>query len=96
MAINLTDAEIRRRICAKTKWARENEGRSQQEMADMLGISRDRYSKYEWRTPIHSTMVAHFCLITKVDHDWLLNPFVLPPGEDGKATRDGPEKKKKK
>ena len=44
---------------------------TQQEIADLLGISQSRYSKYEIRTPLPHAFVPQFCTATGVEANWL-------------------------
>jgi len=47
---------------------------SQEQMAEMLMVSRSTYSQYErGRTPIPSRHIEEFCKITGVRADWLVH-----------------------
>jgi DNA-binding XRE family transcriptional regulator len=56
---------------ARTKEARKRTGRSQTDMATILGIKQDRYKQYETRSPLSHEFIAAFCLATNVTEHWL-------------------------
>lgn len=56
-------------FCARTRAAREAKGLTQIEMAQVLGIMADTYSKYERRTPLPHRFIPIFCLVCGVPLD---------------------------
>lgn len=54
----------RKAITARLKLLRESAGKSQPEMAEMLGVPLDRYRKYETRTPLPGYLVEAVSKIT--------------------------------
>ena len=55
----------------RVKAAREATGRTQQQMADALGIAQDRYKQYEGRTLMPHELIPLFCNICQIDVAYL-------------------------
>ena len=73
-----TPKAYREDFASRVKWARENAGYMQTEIAELLGISQPTYSKYETRGDTAVTLMPHhlikpFCMITRVSQEWLLS-----------------------
>lgn len=56
---------------ARTAAAREAVPFTQDEIAEVLGMSQPKYAKYEKRTPLPHYLVPRFCLACRIDHAWL-------------------------
>lgn len=56
----------------RTKKARADSGKNQQEIADFLGIERTTYTGYEISRPMPGKYVSKFCAMTGVTERWLL------------------------
>jgi transcriptional regulator with XRE-family HTH domain len=56
---------------ARTKAARIAAGRTQEEMAKLLGVTQGHYKQYETRSPLPHRYVEVFCLATGVTLEWL-------------------------
>lgn len=58
---------------ARTQYARERSGLTQEQMAALLGIKQDVYKQYEVRTPLPHRFVEAFCIATRVTEKWLFS-----------------------
>lgn len=63
--------EFAAEFMARTKQAREQSGRTQTEMATILGIKQGLYKQYETRSPLPHRFIPAFCLATHVTEHWL-------------------------
>ena len=61
---------------AKVKLARRGSGYSAPDMARLLGITLDKYYRYESRHMMRHDLIPLFCELTKIDMDKLLSPPV--------------------
>lgn len=64
-------------LCARVKRLREAQVRfgdkmTAQQMAEQLRIPADRYRKYEDRSPLPAYLMERFCVICRVDLEFLL------------------------
>jgi hypothetical protein len=64
-----TEAELA--FIERTKVARKARFAAAREMAKALGIDKERYAKYETRSPLPHQYVEQFCLIAGVSIEWL-------------------------
>ena len=55
----------------RTRFAREESGLTQQEIATILGIKQDTYKQYETRSPLPHRYVPAFCAATHISEAWL-------------------------
>jgi transcriptional regulator with XRE-family HTH domain len=62
-----TESELRRQYINRTAELRQARGMTQQEMADALGISLDRYKKYEQRSVLPPYLLPRFAGIVGKD-----------------------------
>ena len=65
-------SESQRAYITRTRKAREDSGKTQDEVADYLGLARPTYTGYENARPMPGKYVAKFCAITKTMEKWLL------------------------
>jgi len=72
MADQETEAEFKQRFMQRVKDARMALGWKQWQMADALGMPQDKYKTYEVRTYLPHHLIGRFCLITRVDPEWLV------------------------
>ncbi len=56
---------------ARTKSAREAAGKTQAEMAELMGTMQGTYKMWETRTPLPHHLILTFCELCQVDLDWL-------------------------
>ncbi len=81
-------SQFKKEFLERTIAARE--GRyTQQEMADLLGISQSRYSKWEIRTLVPHAFVGPFCVATGRSAGWLFGVEGAVPKRRKRATRRG-------
>jgi DNA-binding XRE family transcriptional regulator len=52
--------------------AREHASLRQEDVAEVLGIQQSTYSKYEFRTPLPHRYVRAFCMLCRVNVEWLM------------------------
>lgn len=77
---------IKEQFLARTAFAREAAGLSQEEMAKELGIEQSLYSKYEIRSPLPHDLVLAFCALCDVTPGWMYTANV-PARVKAKRTR---------
>lgn len=71
-----------KQVVGRTVKARKDAGfASQSDIAKALGISRDRYARYETERIIHKEFITRFCEVTGITEGWLLSgePSTSPP-----------------
>lgn len=68
--------EFERQWIARTKFAREKSGKSQDEIAENLGIPQPTYGKYETRTVMPHRYVMAFCALCDVTPAWMYTAAV--------------------
>ena len=56
----------------RMKVARSTKGLTQQEMADLLGVTQQAYQKYEGGRDFRSSMLVRMCVILECSPNWLL------------------------
>ncbi len=64
-------SQYRIAFCGRIKQAREQSGKTQAELGEILGIPQGRYKHYEVRSFLPHIFVRRFCLATDVSPDWL-------------------------
>lgn len=72
MAESETELEYKQGFTGRVAEARERIGWKQWQVAEALGMPQDRYKQYEKRTLLPHHLIGRFCLITRVDPEWLL------------------------
>lgn len=75
--------DFKRAFIARVRAAREARPYTQAEVADLLGMSQDRYKQYEGRSYLPHHLVTRFCTACGVDFKWLytgagIGPTVIP------------------
>lgn len=75
-AVAKSPSEFERQWIARTKFAREKSGKSQDEIADNLGIPQPTYGKYETRTMMPHRYVMAFCALCDVTPAWMYTAAV--------------------
>lgn len=71
-----TSSEFERQWIARTKFAREKSGKSQEEIAANLGIPQPTYGKYETRTMMPHRYVMAFCALCDITPAWMYTAAV--------------------
>lgn len=76
-------SEYTARVLKRTTDARKAAGfKTQTDIAKALGISRERYAKYETERIIHKEFIAKFCELTDISESWLISGKVNIKGDD--------------
>lgn len=66
-------ADFKEAFTGQVRAARAATGRTQQQMADALGIPQDRYKQYEGRTLMPHELIPLFCNICQIDVAFLFS-----------------------
>lgn len=64
---SMTPTEFRKAFVGRVRQIRESLGKEPEEMAELMGVSLDRWRKYESRTPLPHYLVPRFCRTFGVD-----------------------------
>ena len=72
MADAETESEYKQRFTGRIAAARVALGWKQWQMAEALGMPQDKYKQYEGRSLLPHHLIRRFCLIARVDMEWLL------------------------
>jgi len=67
-----SEREYNQQFCRRIKQARSEAGFTQETMAKALGIPKERYAKYENRSPMPPYLLERFSLITRADITMLI------------------------
>jgi len=81
------DSEFKLQFLARTAYAREKAGYTQETMAAALGMDQSKYSKYEIRTVLPHHLVVTFCSLCEVSLAWLYTAAVEVPAAKPKRRR---------
>ncbi|WP_146090435.1 helix-turn-helix domain-containing protein [Rhodopseudomonas palustris] len=69
-------SDFKSMFLARTKFAREASGKTQQEMADALGVEQSHYAKYETRSPLPHHLIVPFCTLCEITPAWLYSAAI--------------------
>ena len=72
MASSQTVSKFNQSLCDRLKRARSDANYTQEEFAQMLGISVERYRKYENRSPLPVYLIPEVCEILGLDSWFVL------------------------
>jgi len=72
MADSDTEAQFKQEFTKRVKEARIARGWKQWQAGEALGIPQDQYKQYEGRSLMPHHMIGRFCLVTRVDYEWML------------------------
>lgn len=84
MAESETEAQYKQAFMERVAAARSALGWKQWQMAEALDMPQDKYKQYEGRSLLPHHLIRRFCLIARVDMEWLLtgrgkmSPKALP------------------
>ncbi len=67
-----TQGHFERGMVLRIQQARQRAGKTQQEVAVILGVETSRYSKWETRSPMPIYFLVRFCLALGVDIEWVV------------------------
>lgn len=72
-------SDFKKHFTARTAFAREKAGFTQESMAEALGIKQTKYHKYEARSLMPHYLVPRFCTLCRVTPEWLYTAAVEVP-----------------
>lgn len=72
MAEHDEESQFKQEFIARVKAARASLGWKQWQMAEALGMPQDKYKQYEVRSYLPHHLIGRFCLVTRVDPEWLM------------------------
>lgn len=67
-----TETEYKQAFMKRVAAARIARGLKQWQLAEALGMPQDRYKQYESRSLLPHHLIGRFCIVTRVDPEWLL------------------------
>ena len=67
-----TERTYKKALGERMKSAREAKGFTQEHVADLLGITKERYTKQEQRGALPAYLMERFAVVTGADPLWLL------------------------
>jgi transcriptional regulator with XRE-family HTH domain len=72
MAETETESQYKRGFIGRVREARIARALKQWQIADALGMAQDKYKQYETRSYLPHHLIGRFCVICRVDPDWLI------------------------
>lgn len=72
MAEAETESHYKQEFIGRVKAARTAIGWKQWQMAEALNMPQDKYKQYEGRSLLPHHLIGRFCIITRVDPEWLM------------------------
>lgn len=72
MAEAETETQYKQRFMARVAEARIARGLKQWQLAEALGMAQDKYKQYESRSLLPHHLIGRFCIVTRVDPEWLV------------------------
>jgi transcriptional regulator with XRE-family HTH domain len=72
MADSETEVQYKQAFIERVKAARIATGMKQWQIADALGMPQDKYKQYESRSLLPHHLIGRFCIVTRVDPEWLI------------------------
>lgn len=72
MAESETETQYKQRFIERVAAARVATGMKQWQVAEALGIPQDKYKWYEKRSLMPHHMIGRFCLVMRVEPEWLI------------------------
>jgi DNA-binding transcriptional regulator YiaG len=67
-----TEAQFKQSFIERVKAARVATGMKQWQVADALNIPQDKYKQYEVRSLLPNYLIGRFCIICRVEPEWLM------------------------
>ena len=90
MPENETEAQFKQEFTGRVKAARQALGWKQWQMANALDMTQDKYKQYEGRSLLPHYLIGRFCLITRIDPNWLMTGHGEKPLQPLKAVTHEP------
>ena len=72
MAEPETELEYKQRFILRVTKSRTASGMKQWQIAEAMGIPQDKYKQYETRSLMPHHLIGRFCIICRVDPEWLV------------------------
>lgn len=72
MAESDEEQQFKQEFMLRVREARVARGWKQWQAADALGMTQDKYKQYEGRSLLPHYLIGRFCLICRVDPEWLM------------------------
>lgn len=72
MAEHDEESQFKQEFIGRVRAARAALGWKQWQMAEALGMAQDKYKQYEVRSYLPHHLIGRFCLVTRVDPEWLM------------------------
>jgi len=72
MADSETEAQYKEAFFERVRAARTAANMKQWQLANALDMPQDKYKQYEGRSLLPHHLIGRFCIITRVDPEWLL------------------------
>ena len=72
MADSEEEVQYKQEFIKRVKAAREATPLKQWQLAEALGMPQDKYKQYETRSLLPHYLMGRFCIITRVDPEWLI------------------------
>lgn len=72
MAESETETQFKQSFIERVKAARIATGMKQWQIAESLGMAQDKYKQYESRSLLPHHLIGRFCIVTRVDPEWLV------------------------
>ena len=72
MAESETEAQYKQEFVDRVKAARIATGMKQWQIAESLGMPQDKYKQYEGRSLLPHHLIGRFCIVTRIDPEWLV------------------------
>lgn len=66
------EAEFNEALCQRVRLLRKRRGMTSEQMAIALNVPKDRYRKYEYRSPLPPYLIERFALITGSSIEFVL------------------------
>jgi hypothetical protein len=93
MADSEAEAQYKQAFIERVKVARNAADMTQQQIADALGMPQDKYKQYETRTLLPHYLIGRFCIITRLDPEWLVTGRGQKPSKPPQVTKSEPKRK---
>ena len=72
MAESETETQYKQRFMERVAEARIARGLKQWQLAEALGMPQDKYKQYEGRSLLPHHLIGRFCIVTRVEPEWLI------------------------
>ena len=91
MADSETETEYKQSFIARVAQARIARNMKQWQIAEAMGIAQDKYKQYESRSLLPHHMIGRFCIICRVEPEWLVTGRGAKPLQPLKVAAGKPD-----